>query len=845
MQRKTETQKRADSVLRFAFYVFRFYGRCRRLLGPRHARAQVSAPAATEWFTDKAKETGLDFVHFNGMSGEFYYPEIMPPGVALFDYDNDGDLDVFVVQGQMLGSKPLASAKPQPRGPLPLTGRLFRNDLQVAADGTRTLHFTDVTEASGIVTPRIRDGRRDRRLQQRRLRRSLRHVARPESAVSQQLRRHLHRRVEGQPDRRRRVEHFGVVCRLRSRRLARSVRRPLPELQPSRPTSSASACRAASTTARRTCTGRIRATCITTTATARSPTSPWRPACRASLARRSACRRPTSTATAGSTSTWPTTASRISSGSISTTAPSRTRRCCRAPRLSPEGEAKSSMGVDAGDFDNDGDEDLFITELTGQGDDLYVNDGSGTFEDRSARAGIRLPSLPFTGFGAGWFDFDNDGWLDVLTVNGAVIAERRSAGAERAVLAAAAQAAVQESRQRTIRGRDEAGRRGLRDSRSEPRPGVRRHRQRRRRRRRRRQRQRPVAAADQQHRQPEALGGIAACAALPAAAGCATWSAHASRSDAATVSRSGGGRVPMAVTRRPAIRACWSGSATRTRRSTVRVIWPDGRTEEWKSVPIDRYTTLKEGDAPLTERSLVVLCMVLAAWRLLVAGSRDATCFGRRATKSRAARSVSCIPVGAGPASRRLRGVDAQHRDRRDQTCRSRRRVRQDGHAADGCRVPRRGGVRVSQRGGPVTERRPLALLPRAPVQDQRRHAKVGGGLRTGARAAARRCADAGVAGRRCSRSGQARGGAAVVCQGAVAAAAARRGAVRTGTRGARQTGLRAGCGLSRAGTDARSQSDHRPLSAGAGLSRAGRRRPKPKRICGSAAPCRSSRTTR
>ena len=88
--------------------------------------------------------------------------------------------------------------------------------------------------------------------------------------------------------------------------------------------------------------------------------------------------------------------------------------------LSPEGTVKASMGIDAGDFDNDGDEDVFITELAGQGDDLYVNDGSGAFEDRSARAGIRLASLPYTGFGAAWFDFDNDSWLDLLAVNGAV-----------------------------------------------------------------------------------------------------------------------------------------------------------------------------------------------------------------------------------------------------------------------------------------------------------------------------------------------------------------------------------------------------------------------------------------
>src|SRR5439155_2996168 len=105
----------------------------------------------TEWFVDHASETGLDFVHFNGMSGERYYAENLGPGVALFDYDNDGDLDVFIPQGRMLGAgKTVSEALVPPKGPLPLKGRLFRNDLQVHADGTRALRFTDVTDESGI-----------------------------------------------------------------------------------------------------------------------------------------------------------------------------------------------------------------------------------------------------------------------------------------------------------------------------------------------------------------------------------------------------------------------------------------------------------------------------------------------------------------------------------------------------------------------------------------------------------------------------------------------------------------------------------------------------------------------
>src|SRR5580765_1493234 len=102
--------------------------------------ARKTEPPPADWFVDKAAEAGLVFQHFNGMSGHYYYPEIMGPGVALLDYDNDGDLDVYVTQGQPLGDDPKMLADARGRGPL--KDRLFRND--------GNLHFTDVTEQSGI-----------------------------------------------------------------------------------------------------------------------------------------------------------------------------------------------------------------------------------------------------------------------------------------------------------------------------------------------------------------------------------------------------------------------------------------------------------------------------------------------------------------------------------------------------------------------------------------------------------------------------------------------------------------------------------------------------------------------
>ena len=98
--------------------------------------------------------------------------------------------------------------------------------------------------------------------------------------------------------------------------------------------------------------------------------------------------------------------------------------------LPVSGRAEASMGVDAGDIDDDGDDDLVVTELTGEGANLFVNDGTGTFEDRSTASALGAGTLAFTGFGAVWLDADNDGRLDLAAVNGTVqIIERlRQAG---------------------------------------------------------------------------------------------------------------------------------------------------------------------------------------------------------------------------------------------------------------------------------------------------------------------------------------------------------------------------------------------------------------------------------
>jgi len=88
--------------------------------------------------------------------------------------------------------------------------------------------------------------------------------------------------------------------------------------------------------------------------------------------------------------------------------------------VNENGSEQGSMGVTLGDYDHDGRLDLFITNFDDDYNTLYHNDGKGSFTDVSYAAKVAAVSLPYVGWGTKFFDYDNDGWVDLLVVNGHV-----------------------------------------------------------------------------------------------------------------------------------------------------------------------------------------------------------------------------------------------------------------------------------------------------------------------------------------------------------------------------------------------------------------------------------------
>jgi len=91
--------------------------------------------------------------------------------------------------------------------------------------------------------------------------------------------------------------------------------------------------------------------------------------------------------------------------------------------LNGEGREVANMGIAAGDYENNGHLDLVNTVFSDDTNVVFHNDGTGNFEDYSDRSGLGPPSGPFVGFGDGFIDYDNDGWKDLLVVNGHVYPE--------------------------------------------------------------------------------------------------------------------------------------------------------------------------------------------------------------------------------------------------------------------------------------------------------------------------------------------------------------------------------------------------------------------------------------
>ncbi len=372
-----------------------------------------------EIFTDATAASGLDFVHFNGMSGEFYFAEMMGGGAALFDADGDGDLDLYLVQGGVLPTS----------ADIGEGGRLYRNQLVP----TEELRFIDVTEESGLAVVGAggygmgvtagdfdNDGRVDlyvTALGSNRLLRNFGEGAEGDLAFVDVT------AEAGADDPRWSVaaaffdyDRDGWLDLYVGNYVDFTVgtHKPCYDAAGARDYCAPSAYRGVGDRLFRNRRGSVPAfedASLTTGIGAASgsglgavtadfdgdgwldlyiandgePNFLWR--------------------------------NQVEEG----VGPSfRDRALIAGAAVDEDGRPQASMGVDAGDVDNDGDEDLFMSHLNGESNALFLNQGDGDFLDATTGSGLGSPSLEATGFGTAFLDYDNDSWLDLLVVNGAV-----------------------------------------------------------------------------------------------------------------------------------------------------------------------------------------------------------------------------------------------------------------------------------------------------------------------------------------------------------------------------------------------------------------------------------------
>jgi len=88
--------------------------------------------------------------------------------------------------------------------------------------------------------------------------------------------------------------------------------------------------------------------------------------------------------------------------------------------VNEDGREQAGMGLALGDYDNDGRVDTYITNFSDDSNTLRRNLGHAAFADMTGALRLRTPTLPFLGWGTGFLDYDNDGWLDLFVANGHV-----------------------------------------------------------------------------------------------------------------------------------------------------------------------------------------------------------------------------------------------------------------------------------------------------------------------------------------------------------------------------------------------------------------------------------------
>ena len=373
-------------------------------------------PSPVPLFRDVAEEVGLKFHHFTGATGEFYMPEIMGAGVALCDYYNDRDLDVYLIQGATFdpAQDPRHATFPPPAGWKP-GNRLFRNLLSE----TGKLQFVDVTEQAGVghvgygmgvaVGDYDNDGFQD--LYVTNFGRNVLYHNNGDGTFTDVT-------AKAGVDDPRWSTSAAWVDYDRDGHLDLFVANYLDF------TVKGNKHCFAPTGERDYCTPKM-----------------YQPVPARLFHNRGDGTFEDVTEAAGIGAAigpglgvvcadfngdgWPDiyVANDGSAAHLWINQRNGTFKeesLLAGAAYSVDGLPQAGMGVTAGDFDGDGDEDIFKTNLTNEGANLYVNDGRGNFYDASAEFGLLLPTFPYTGFGTEWFDYDNDGRVDLFIANGAV-----------------------------------------------------------------------------------------------------------------------------------------------------------------------------------------------------------------------------------------------------------------------------------------------------------------------------------------------------------------------------------------------------------------------------------------